>query len=55
MFIGSRLVDHELEESDKAKTEVHNLNSSLMQPVSDRLDTGLWQYDPVRERKERSF
>ena len=55
MFIGSRLVDYELEESAKAKTEVHNLNSSLMQPVFDRLDTGLWQCDPVREREERSF
>ena len=54
MLIGSRLVDHELEESDKAKTEVHNFNSSL-QPVFDQLDTGLWQYDPVREREERSF
>ena len=54
--IGSTLVDNELEKSDKAeKTEVHNLASSLMQPVFDRLDTGLWQYNPVREREERSF
>ena len=55
MLIGSRLVDHELEESDKAKTEVHNLNSSLMQLVFDRLDTYLWQCDPFKEREERSF
>ena len=55
MLIGSRLVDYELEESDKAKTDVHNLNSSLMQPVFEQLDTDLWQCDPVREREERSF
>ena len=53
--IGSTLLDDELEKSDKAKTEVHNHDSSLMQSVFDRLDTGLWQYDLVRERKERSF
>ena len=55
MLISSRLVDHELEESDKAKTEIHNLNSSLMQPVFNQLDTSLWQCHPVREREERSF
>jgi len=54
-LIGSTLVDNELEKSDKAKAEVHNLGSSLMQLVFDRLDTGLWQYDLVRERNERSF
>ena len=52
MLIGSRIVNHELEESDKAKTEVHNLNSSLMQPLFDQLDTVLWQCDPLE--KERS-
>jgi len=55
MLICSRLVDNELEESDKAKIEVHNLNSSLMQSVFDQLDTDLWQCDPVGEREERSF
>ena len=40
--IGLTLVDHELEKSDKAKTKVYNLDSSLMQPVFDRLDTDLW-------------
>ena len=30
----------ELEKSDKAKTDVHNLVSSSMLPVFDRLDTG---------------
>jgi len=40
--IGSTLVDNELEKSDKAKTKVHNLDSFLMQPVFDWLDTGLW-------------
>ena len=53
--IGSILVDNKLEKSDKVEINVHNLGSSLMRPVFDRLDTGLWQYDPVRERKERSF
>ena len=36
-LIGSTLVDHESEKGDKAKTEVHNLDSSLMGPVFDRL------------------
>ena len=54
--INSTLVDNELEKSDKAKIEVHNLGSSLMQLVFDWLDTGLWQYNPIRERIEkRSF
>ena len=53
--IGLTLVDNKLEKSDKDKIEVHNLDSSLMQSEFDRLDTGLWQYDPVREREERSF
>ena len=52
MLIGSRLVDHELEKSDKVKTEVHNLNSSLIQPVFNRLDTGYGSVIPLE--KERS-
>ena len=53
--IGSALIDHVLEKSGKAKTEVYKLNFFLMLPVFDRLNTGLWQYDLVREREERSF